>query len=137
MKWYETSLNAQFDDAIKLLQQGRSQAYVKAVRRICTLVIERERQVRCDPEMTSAPSHYQGIDALLHMEQSKLRVTTDEDLVISRMGLMCDCAALVLDSDRPESKRKVATAKQALRKISREMERRTNVYNLDDDYWWM
>lgn len=71
------------------------------------------------------------------MEQSKLRVMTDEDLVISRMGLMCDCAALVLNSDRPGPKQKLAPAKQALEKILREIRRRTNVYNLDVDYWWM
>lgn len=87
MKWYETSLTAQFDNAIKLLQQGRSEAYVKAIRRICTLMIEREKQVRCDLEMTSVLSHYQGIDALLHMEQSKLRVMPDEDLSISRIDI--------------------------------------------------
>lgn len=135
MKWYETSLTAQFDNAIKLLQQGRSQAYVEAIRRICALMIERERQVRCDPEMTGVLPHYQGIDVLLHMEQSKLRVMTDEDLAISRMGLMCDCAALALNSDGPESKQKVATAKQALGKILREIARRTKVYGLDCDYW--
>lgn len=65
MKWYETSLTAQFDNAIKLSQQGRSEAYVKAIRRIRTLMIEREKQVRCDLEMTSVLSHYQGIDAYL------------------------------------------------------------------------
>ena len=85
--------------------------------------------------MTSVLAHYQGIDVLLHMEQSKLRVMTDEDLAISRIGLMCDCVALVLNSDGPEPKKKVATAKQALRKILREMVRRTKVYSLDDDYW--
>lgn len=56
MKWYETSLTAQFDNAIKLSQQGRSEAYVKAIRRIRTLMIEREKQVRCDLEMTSVLS---------------------------------------------------------------------------------
>lgn len=95
MKWYETSLTAQFDNAIKL-------------------------------------SHYQGIDALLHMEQSKLRVMTDDDLAISRMGLMCDCAALTLNSDRPSAKQKRASARQALDKILREMRRRTYVYGFDD-----
>lgn len=132
MKWYETSLAAQFDNAIKLSQQGRSEAYVKAIRRIRTLMIEREKQVRCDLEMVSALSHYQGIDALLHMEQSKLRVMTDDDLAISRIGLMCDCAALTLNSDRPSAKQKRASARQALDKILREMRRRTYVYGFDD-----
>lgn len=88
-------------------------------------------------EMTSVLARYQGIYALLHMEQSKLRVMTDECLAISRMGLMCDCAALALNSDGPAPKQKIASAKQALGKILREMARRTKVYNLDDDYWWM
>lgn len=133
MKWYETSLTAQFDNAIKLLQQGRSEAYFKAIRRICTLMIEREKQVRCDLEMTSVLSHYQGIDALLHMEQSKLRVMPDEDLSISRIGLMVDCGALL--NEKLSSKQELARARQALEKILREQRRRTNVYDLDFNYW--
>lgn len=77
----------------------------------------------------------QGVDALLHMEQSKLRIMSDGDLIISRMGLICDCAALVLNSDRTEQKQKLAPAKQALEKILREIRRRVNVYNLYTDYW--
>lgn len=137
MKWYETPLIDQWDAALELLNQGRNDDYVKAFKRIYILCMEREKQTRVDLEMTSVLSHYQGIDALLHMEQSKLRVVTDEDLAISRMGLMCDCAALVLNSDRPEPKQKRALAKQALEKILREMARRTKVYNLDVDYWWV
>lgn len=132
MKWYETSLTAQFDNALELLQQGRSEAYVKAIRRIRTLMIEREKQVRYDPDTTSVLSRYQGIDALLHMEQSKLRVMTEDDLAISRMGLMCDCAALMLNSDGSNAERKRASARQALNKISREIQRRINVYGVDD-----
>lgn len=137
MKWYETPLAEQCDAALELLNQGRADDYVKALKRMYILCKERDKQTYCDPEITSVLAHYQGVDALLHMEQSKLRVTTDEDLVISRMGLMCDCAALTLNSDVPESKQKLAPAKQALGKILREMRRRTNVYNLDDDYWCM
>lgn len=133
MKWYETSLTAQLDNAIKLLQQGRSEAYVKAIRRICTLMIEREKQVRCDLETTNVLPHYQGIDALLHMEQSKLRVMTDEDLSISRIGLMVDCGALL--NEKLSSKQELARARQALEKILREQRRRMNVYGLDYDYW--
>lgn len=65
MKWYEVSLAVQFDNAIKLLQQGRFEAYVKVIRRIRTLMIEREKQMRCDLEMTSVLARYQGIDILL------------------------------------------------------------------------
>lgn len=133
MKWYETSLTAQFDNAIKLLQQGRAEAYVKALRRICALVKEREKQVYHDSDMLSVLSRYQGIDALLHMEQSKLRVTTDEDLSISRVGLMVDCSVLL--NDKSSSKQELARARQALEKILREQRRRTNVYGLDYNYW--
>lgn len=133
MKWYETSLTDQFDNAIKLLQQGRFEAYVKAIRRICTLMIEREKQVRHNPDMTNVLSRYQGIDALLHMERSKLRVMTDEDLSISRIGLMVDCGALL--RGKLSSKQELGRARQALEKILREQSRRMNVYGLDFDYW--
>lgn len=133
MKWYETSLTAQFDNAIKLLQQGRAEAYVKALRRIRALVKEREKQVYHDSDMISVLSRYQGIDALLHMEQSKLRVMTDEDLSISRVGLMVDCSALL--NDKLSSKQELARARQALEKILREQRRRMDVYGLDYDYW--
>lgn len=135
MKWYETPLTVQWDAALDLLNQGKADAYVKALKRIHILCKEREKQMRFDPEMTSVLARYQGIDALLHMEQSKLRVMIDVDLSISRMGLMCDCACLVLNSDRPEPKRRLVSAKQALGKILREQRRRSNVYGLDDNYW--
>lgn len=134
-EWYEIPLTDQWDAALELLNQGRSDDYVKALKRMYILCVEREKQTNVDSEMTSVLAHYQGIDVLLHMEQSKLRVMTDEDLAISRMGLMCDCAALALNSDRPEPKQKLAVAKLALGKILREMARRTKVYNLDGDYW--
>lgn len=136
MKWYETPLTVQWDNALELLKQGRAEAYAKAIKRAYILCSEREKQTRVDLEMTSVLSHYQGIDALLHMEQSKLRVMTDEDLVISRMGLMCDCAALMLDSDRSGARQKCAPARQALDKILREIQRRIYVYGLDDGYYW-
>lgn len=133
MKWYETSLTVQWDNALKLLNQGRAEAYVKALRRIYTLVKEREKQVFHDPDMLSALSHYQGIDALLYMEQSKLRVMTDEDLSISRVCLMVDCGALL--NEKLSSKQELSRARQALEKILREQRRRSNVYGLDFDYW--
>lgn len=133
MKWYETSLPSQFDNALKLLQQGRREAYMKAIRRICTLMIEREKQVRRDLNMNSVLSHYQGIDALLHMEQSKLRVMTDEELSISRINLMVDYG--VYFSGKLSSKQEHARARQALEKILREQRRRSNVYGLDSYYW--
>jgi hypothetical protein len=133
MKWYETSLTVQWDNALKLLNQGRAEAYVKALRRIHALVKEREKQVFHDSDMLSMLFHYQGIDALLYMEQSKLRVMTDEDLSISRVGLMADCGALL--NEKLSSKQELSRARQALEKILREQRRRSNVYGLDFDYW--
>lgn len=133
MKWYETSLSAQWDNAFDLLKQGNAEAYAKALKRVYILCMEREKQKRVDLEMTSALSHYQGIDALLHMEQSKLRVMTDEDLSISRMGLMCDCCHFI--SKKMGSKQGLARARQALDKILREINRRGHVYDIDIDYW--
>ena len=135
MKWYETSLAVQWDNALELLKQGRVEAYVKAVKRAHILCLEREKQMHVNLETTSALARYQGIDALLHMEQSKLRVMTDEDLVISRMGLVRDRAALELNSDRSSAKQKLALARQALDKILREIQRRIDVYGLDDSYY--
>lgn len=137
MKWYETPLTVQGDAALDLLNQGKDDACAKVLKRMYILCKEREKQMRFDPDMTCTIARYQGIDALLHMEQSKLRVMTDDDLSISRMGLMCECAGLVLNSDRPGSKRKLAIARQALGKISREQRRRSNVYGLDANHWLM
>lgn len=135
MKWYETPLNVQWNNALELLKQGRKEDCVKVVKRTYILCMERQKQKRFDLEMTSALSRYQGIEALLHMEQSKLRVMTDEDLVISKLGLMCDCAALMLNNDRADMKRKRASARQALDKILREIQRRIYVYKIDDGYY--
>lgn len=135
MKWYETPLTVQWGNALELLKQGRAEAYVKVLKRVYILCIERNKQTHVNLEMTIALSRYQGIDALLHMEQSKLRVMTDEDLVISRIGLVCDCAALELNSDRSSAKQKLALARQALDKILREIQRRIDVYGLDDSYY--
>lgn len=73
-------LTVQWDAALDLLNQGKADAYVKALKRMYILCKEREKQTRFDPEMTSVLARYQGINALLHMEQSKLRVMTDEGL---------------------------------------------------------
>lgn len=132
MKWYETSLTEQWDAALDLLNKGRAEACAKAFKRIYILCKERERQTRCDVAMTGVPSHYQGIDALLHMEQSKLRVMTDEELSISRVGLMADCGSL--PTERSSSRQELARARQALEKILREQRRRMGVYGLNWDY---
>ena len=134
MKWYETPLTVLLDNARFYLNEGREAQFHRTMSRMHALLREREKHMRTDLEITSVLSRYQGIDVLLHMEQSKLRVMTDEDLSISRMGLICDCAAL-LDSDKPTGKQDLARARQALNKILREISRRMNVYGLDYDYW--
>lgn len=134
MKWYETPLTVLLDNAIFYLNEGREAQFRKTMSRMHALVREREKQMRIDLDMSIVLARYQGIDALLHMEQSKLRVMTDEDLSISRMGLICDCAAL-LHSVKPTGKQDLARARQALDKILREMSRRMNVYGIDYDYW--
>lgn len=134
MKWYETPLTVLLDNAIFFLNEGREAQFHKTMFRMHALVKEREKQMRTDLDITSVLSRYQGIDTLLHMEQSKLRVMTDEDLSISRMGLICDCAAL-LDSVKPTRKQDLARARQALDKILREITRRMNVYGINYDYW--
>ena len=133
MKWYEIPLTTQWDVALDLLNKGRAEAYAKALQRIYILCKEREKQIRRDLEMTSALSHYQGIDALLHMEQSKLRVMTDENLSISRVGLMVDCGSFL--NAKLGSRQELARARQALEKILREQRRRMNVYGLNFNYW--
>lgn len=42
---------------------------------------------------------------------------------------------LELNSDRSSAKQKLASARQALDKISREIQRRIDVYALDDSYY--
>lgn len=135
MKWYETPLTVQLNNALELLKRGRKEDYAKAVKRMLILCVERGKQMHVDLEISSALERYQGTDVLLHMEQSKLRVMTDDDLVIFRMYLMCECAALRLNSDRPSAKQKCAPARQALDKILREIQRRIYVYGLDDSYY--
>lgn len=88
--------------------------------------------------MARVTDYYQGLDALLHMEQSKLRAMTDDVLMISLIGLSVDChvtsrANCVTDLEHRTPL--VVLYKQAIKKIQGEMERRTRVYGLDVSYW--
>lgn len=58
-----------------------------------TLIRQREFQTVGIPDGARLMDYYQGLDALLHMEQSKLRAMTDDVLMISLMGLNVDCYA--------------------------------------------
>lgn len=72
------------------------------------------------------------------MEQSKLRVMTDNILIISIIGLMLDCYAVSnADCFKELNYRMqlIGSYKQAIKKIKAEMARRTRVYGLDAGYW--
>jgi hypothetical protein len=53
MKWYETPLTVQWDNALELLKQGRAEAYAKALKRVYILCTERNKQRRVDVETPS------------------------------------------------------------------------------------
>ena len=54
MKWYETPLTVQWNNALELLERGRKEDYAKAVKRVLILCVEREKQMHVDLEMSSA-----------------------------------------------------------------------------------
>lgn len=103
-----------------------------------TLIRRREFQTIGIPNGARLIDYHQGLDALLHMEQSKSRTTTDSILTISLMGPMFDYYA-VLGSDRFKDlnnrRQIIGLYKQAIKKIQAEMNRRTRVYGLDAGYW--
>lgn len=103
-----------------------------------TLIRQREFQTIGIPNGARVTDYYQGLDALLHMEQSKLRTMTDDILMISLIGLMFDCFA-VSNADRFKGlnyrRQLIGSYKQAIKKIQVEMARRTLVYGLGAGYW--
>ncbi|UWH92145.1 MAG: hypothetical protein [Bacteriophage sp.] len=54
MKWYETPLTVQWDNALELLKQGKVEAYTKMLKRVYILCMERNKQRHVDVEMPSA-----------------------------------------------------------------------------------
>lgn len=138
MKWYETPIEDLYDSARLALARNDKDTYKENLLHAVTLIRQREFQTIGIPNGARVMDYYQGLDALLHMEQSKLHTMTDDILKISLMGLMLDCYA-VSGSDRFKDlnyrKQLIGSYKQAIKKIQFEMARRTRVYGLGAWYW--
>lgn len=138
MKWYETPIEDLYEHALLALSRNDEDTYKEDLIHAVTLIRQREFQTISIPDGAPIMDYYQGLDSLLHMEQSKLRTMTDSILTISLMGLMVDYYA-VLGSDRFKDlkhRRQISGLyKQAIKKIQAEMNRRTRVYGLGTGYW--
>lgn len=138
MKWYETPIEDLYERALLALDRNDEDAYKENLIHAVTLIMQRESQTISIPDGARLMDYYQGLDALLHMEQSKLRTMTDSILIISLMGLMFDYYA-VSRSDRfkhlKHRREIIGLYKQAIKKIQAEMNRRTRVYGLGAGYW--
>ena len=138
MKWYETPIEDLYERALLALARNDEDIYKENLMHAVALIRQREFQTISIPDGARVTDYYQGLDALLYMEQSKLRAMTDDVLMISLMGLIVDCYATSrancvagLEHRTPL----VALYKQAIKKIKGEMERRTRVYGLEVSYW--
>lgn len=138
MKWYETPIVGLYESALSALARNDEDTYKGDLIHAITLIRQREFQTISIPDGACLMDYYQGLDALLHMEQSKLRATTDDILKISLMGLMFNYYA-VSGSDRfkdlKHRRQIIGLYKQAIKKIQAEMNRRTRVYGLGAGYW--
>lgn len=138
MKWYETPIEDLYESALLALDRNDEDTYKENLIHAVTLIRQREFQTISIPNGARLMDYYQGLDALLHMEQSKLRTTTDDILTISLMGLMLDYYAVSWSDRFKDLKRRrqiIGLYKQAIKKIKAEMNRRTRVYGLDAGYW--
>jgi hypothetical protein len=138
MKWYETPIEDLYDSARLALARNDKDTYKENLLHAVTLIRQREFQTIGIPNGARVTDYYQGLDALLHMEQSKLRVMTDNILMISLIGLMLDCYVVSnADCFKELNYRKqlIGSYKQAIKKIQFEMARRTRVYGLGAWYW--
>ena len=138
MKWYETPIEDLYERALLALDRNDEDAYKENLVHAYTLIRQREFQTTGIPNGARVTDCYQGLDTLLHMEQSKLHVTTDDILKISLMGLMLDCFAVSnADCFNGVNHRRqlIGSYKQAIKKIQAEMARRTRVYGLGAGYW--
>lgn len=138
MKWYETPIEDLYDSALLALARNDKDAYKENLLHAAALIRQREFQTIGIPNGARVTDYYQGLDVLLHMEQSKLRVMTDNILTISLIGLMLDCY-VVSNADRFKDlnyrRQLIGSYKQAIKKIQSEMARRMRVYGLDARYW--
>lgn len=138
MKWYETPIEDLYERALLALAHNDEDTYKENIIHAYTLIRQREFQTVAIPDGARVMDYYQGLDALLHMEESKLRTMTDDILTISLMGLMLDCfAASNVDCFKGLNYRRqlIGSYKQAIKKIQAEMARRTRVYGLCAGYW--
>ena len=138
MKWYETPIEDLYESGLLALARNDEDTYKENLVHAVTLIMQREFQTISIPNGARLMDYYQGLDALLHMEQSKLRAMTDDILKISLTGLMLD-HYVVLRSDRfndlKHRRQIIGSYKQAIKKIQAEMARRTRVYALSAEYW--
>ena len=80
MKWYETPVETLYEAAFEALARNDVDTYKGNLIHAVTLIREREFQEIQLPDGEHLLDYYQGLDALLHAEQSKLRVMTDDIL---------------------------------------------------------
>lgn len=138
MKWYETPIEDLYESALLALARNDEDAYKENIKHAYILIRQREFQTISIPDGARVTDYYQGLDNLLHMEQSKLRVMTDDILMISLIGLNLDCYATSKANCFRGIEHRVplvALYKQAIKKILAEMDRRTCVYGLGAGYW--
>lgn len=138
MKWYETPIEDLYERALSASARNDEDTYKENLVHAYNLIRQREFQTVSIPDGARLMDYYQGLGALLHMEQSKLREMTDDILKISLIGLMLDCFA-VSNADRfnglNHRRQLIGSYKQAIKKIQAEMARRTRVYGLGAGYW--
>lgn len=138
MKWYETPIEDLYERARLALARNDEDAYKENLIHAAALISQREFQTIGIRDGARVKDYYQGLDSLLHMEQSKLRATTDDILMISLIGLTFDYHA-VLNADCSKClnhrRQLIASYRQAIEKIQAEMARRTRVYGLGAGHW--
>lgn len=138
MKWYETPIEDLYESALLALACNDEDTYRENLIHAVTLIRQREFQTIGVPNGARLMDYYQGLDALLHMEQSKLRTMTDDILMISLMALMLDCYAVSNEDrfkDLKHRRQLFGLYKQTIKKIQAEMARRTRVYGLSAWHW--
>ncbi len=137
MKWYETPIEDLYERALLALARNDEDTYKENLIHAATLIKQREFQTIAIQGDARLMDYYQGLDALLHMEQSKLRTMTDDILKISLMGLVFDyvVSERVRFKDLKYRRQLIGSYKQAMKKIQDEMKRRTRVYGLSVTYW--
>lgn len=138
MKWYETPIEDLYESALLALARNDEDTYKENLIHAVTLIRQREFQTIGIPNGARVTDYYEGLDVLLHMEQSKLRVMTDNTLIISLTGLMLDCYVVSnadCFKDLNYRRQLIESYKQAIKKIKFEMARRTRVYGLGAGYW--